>query len=323
MFTVEEIYGIKKENKIEAVDLSGILVIPENIEKIISELNKLHISVGNIENGDYFESFINGISKSRSGFYICNLKGEIFKTEATLWGDFSCGYAKAWTGNSTYGFINEKGKLAFGGFFETKGYSEGLAPVKLEQDGTYFWQYLNIDGKIVESPRFRYASKFKNGVALVQNMEEVWQIVNKNFDVINDDVKAKVVPTLQKIYDENDQIYYRNFVDISQKRNGNRLEISLFDKREGLSCLALEFINKIAQRHELCLVGWTTKDLLRSLVEQLSLKGNFLLSFESLDILPVELISGVRISDESGKSIESYAEIDKEMVRSRNKERNN
>jgi len=66
--------------------------------------------------------------------------------------------------NGKTGYIDHNGKLIIPfKFDEARGFSEGLAPVRIGED----WGYIDASGKIVVKPRFFQASAFSEGFAAV------------------------------------------------------------------------------------------------------------------------------------------------------------
>lgn len=71
------------------------------------------------------------------------------------------------------GFMDRAGKVVIAPEFrETKGFSEGLAAVKIiGSDGEYSWGYIDRAGKFVIAPRFRAAEPFAGGLARVTTFD--------------------------------------------------------------------------------------------------------------------------------------------------------
>lgn len=84
------------------------------------------------------------------------------------------------------GFINRAGKVAVAPEFrETKGFSEGLAAVKIiGSDGQYVWGYIDRGGKLVIEPRFKDAQPFTGGLAEVSTFEGRRLLINKSGKVV-------------------------------------------------------------------------------------------------------------------------------------------
>lgn len=84
---------------------------------------------------------------------------------------FSEGLAPVLSDNKI-GFIDKTGRVVIAPQFrETRGFSEGLAAVKIiGSDGQYVWGYIDLTGKFVIAPQFTEAQTFAGGLASVTTL---------------------------------------------------------------------------------------------------------------------------------------------------------
>ena len=102
--------------------------------------------------------------------------GLIIKYKFDFIGHFEDGLALVVIGDSV-NYIDTVGNLVSERFyFDGEGFSEGLAPVQLEENSK--WGYINKSGEIKIAPTFDYAQEFKNGRASV-DLGEYELLVNK------------------------------------------------------------------------------------------------------------------------------------------------
>lgn len=88
---------------------------------------------------------------------------------------FSDGLAKVWFSEGKIGFIDKTGKIViepeyFGLSYQPDrklNFNEGLAPVMVQEGGTYVWGFVDKIGKMIIEPQFSYASDFSEGLAVV------------------------------------------------------------------------------------------------------------------------------------------------------------
>lgn len=80
------------------------------------------------------------------------------------------------------GFIDKTGKVVIEPLFrETKGFSEGLAAVKIiGSDGQYVWGYIDRAGKFAIAPQFRDAQPFAGGLAQVSTLDGRRRLIDRN-----------------------------------------------------------------------------------------------------------------------------------------------
>jgi hypothetical protein len=84
------------------------------------------------------------------------------------------------------GFIDKTGKVVIEPLFrETKGFSEGLAAVKIiDSDGQYVWGYIDRTGRFAIAPRFSEAHTFAGGLAQVTTTDGKKQLIDESGKVI-------------------------------------------------------------------------------------------------------------------------------------------
>lgn len=84
------------------------------------------------------------------------------------------------------GFIDKTGKVVVEPLFrETKGFSEGLAAVKIiGSDGEYVWGYIDRAGKFAITPQFKEAHRFAGGLAQVSTFEGSRRLIDMSGKVI-------------------------------------------------------------------------------------------------------------------------------------------
>jgi hypothetical protein len=89
------------------------------------------------------------------------------------------------------GFMDKTGKVVIAPEFrQTKGFSEGLAAVKIiGSDGEYAWGYIDRTGRFVIAPQFRVAESFMGGLARVSTFSGGQLLI---------DAKGKIIWQLSK-----------------------------------------------------------------------------------------------------------------------------
>jgi hypothetical protein len=85
-----------------------------------------------------------------------------------------------------FGFIDKTGKVVIAALFrETRGFSEGLAAVKIiGSDGEYVWGYIDRTGKFAIAPQFADAKPFAGGLAQVSTVEGSRRLIDRTGKVI-------------------------------------------------------------------------------------------------------------------------------------------
>lgn len=84
------------------------------------------------------------------------------------------------------GFIDKTGKVVIAPEFrETKGFSEGLAAVKIiGSDGQYVWGYIDRTGKFAITSQFKDAQPFAGGLAHVSTFKGTQLLINTSGKVV-------------------------------------------------------------------------------------------------------------------------------------------
>jgi hypothetical protein len=84
------------------------------------------------------------------------------------------------------GFIDKAGKVVIEPLFrETKGFSEGLAAVKIiGSDGGYVWGYIDRTGRFAIAPQFVDARPFAGGLAQVSTVDGKSCLIDRSGNVI-------------------------------------------------------------------------------------------------------------------------------------------
>ena len=84
------------------------------------------------------------------------------------------------------GFIDKTGKTVIAPEFrETRGFSEGLAAVKIiGSEGDYAWGYIDRSGKLTIEPQFKDAKPFRGGLARIITSEGQDQLIDRFGKVI-------------------------------------------------------------------------------------------------------------------------------------------
>ena len=80
------------------------------------------------------------------------------------------------TSNGTWGYVDRAGKLIIPAqFAEARGFSDGLAAVKVESS----WGYIDRAGKLVIAAQFSEARNFANGLAAVK-IKDTWGYIDRS-----------------------------------------------------------------------------------------------------------------------------------------------
>ena len=84
------------------------------------------------------------------------------------------------------GFMDKTGRVVIEPLFrETKGFSEGLAAVKIiGSDGQYAWGYIDRTGRLVITPQYKDAQPFAGGLAHVSTIDGGGRLIDRSGKVI-------------------------------------------------------------------------------------------------------------------------------------------
>lgn len=87
------------------------------------------------------------------------------------------------------GFQTENGRVLEFNFpqrvVDCKPHFEGYAPVKICQNGHYYWIYADINGKRASQEVFLEASIFFQGKALVVDLDNHLRVLNRKFQTLS------------------------------------------------------------------------------------------------------------------------------------------
>jgi len=108
-------------------------------------------------------------------------------------GFFSEGLAKAFRANSSgrgaFGYINKSGHFViYNQFEEVSNFKEGRAFVSvLDETASFFtWAVINSDGVFLSGFDFRDFNDFSEGVAAIQDKNNLWRYIDKTANFIDD-----------------------------------------------------------------------------------------------------------------------------------------
>jgi len=164
--------------------LAGVSISAERKKMYIDRYGKTAIE----KNFDYNCKFSEGLASVgiEKKHYYMNKDGKLvigpFDRENFSLYDFQEGFAKIYTMNSHYShiFINKKGvTIIKTAYKKVGGFSEGLAPVMVEQDDSYYdnkreayitkekWGFIDKKGNLIIKGKFRDVRSFSEGLAMV------------------------------------------------------------------------------------------------------------------------------------------------------------
>ena len=272
----------------------GLEIKVENFEKIIDELNNMFIiSVTEDIAGRKFSHFINGISRTKDGTHICDILGNIYKTDGLVVEDFSCGRAKTYFADKNeYGFVNEQGKSIGIRSDYAKHYANNLAPIKLidtDFKRNENWCYIDLAGQQASPQMYKKATPFKDGYAMVYTMEGTWQYIDDKFNVItrynNKWYDLKKVSKTYNFINKDQSCFIENPIEIIYHQEYG-FYISMIDKQTGLNPSIDKFVMEVASKYGILITGKNNKERLLCLINALSKIGKFILPYGVLDIIP-------------------------------------
>lgn len=270
----------------------GLKITVENFGKIIDELNNMFILPVTEDITDKsFSCFINGMSRTKDGTHICDIFGNIYEVQGKVIDDFSCGRAVARYGEE-YGFIDEKGQSIDVKASIVKHYADNLAPIKmLDEDYRYYgkWCYVDLDGKRVSPQVYATASPFKDGCALVYNLDHNWECIDDKFNVVsrfgNNWRDIKRAKHAYNSLNKDRSCFIEDPIEIMYHQEDGYF-ISMMDKRTGLNPLIDKFAGEMANKYNVSIIGKNSKERLLCLINALSQIGNFIIPYGVLDIIP-------------------------------------
>ena len=164
---------------------SGSEILNAKGDKVVALKGKRFVG-RQVDNG---QIFYRNNSFGRGDYYFYNVRTNslVTNTEYESSTPFSEGLAIVQKGKSIYA-INNQGVKIFrvddeleGAFFQA--FSDGMAPFYVGELGKEYWGAIDIKGKIIVQPKYKYISDFKNGRAAFQS-GSYWGVLNKNGQVV-------------------------------------------------------------------------------------------------------------------------------------------
>ena len=134
----------------------------------------------------YLDKKNNIIFKKTKTVYINSL-GEIISDKIfDSYGDFNNGLArvsKDVNGITKWGFINKNGNVVIDFLYTNipTTFNDSIARVETKEK---LFGFINTQGKLIIEPKFKYATGFFKGMALVQNDYKDWAIINKKGETL-------------------------------------------------------------------------------------------------------------------------------------------
>ena len=116
-----------------------------------------------------------------------NSLGEIISDKIfDSYGDFNNGLArvsKDVNGITKWGFINKNGNVVIDFLYTNipTTFNDSIARVETKEK---LFGFINTQGKLIIEPKFKYATGFFKGMALVQNDYKDWAIINKKGETL-------------------------------------------------------------------------------------------------------------------------------------------
>jgi WG repeat protein len=171
------LYPITVDGKHGFIDESGNVkfMLPEDVYTIFAFSESLAVAGKRVSNTNGRWGFID-----ETGKYVIEPKFVMVKPFSE--GLAAVVFKENESAYSTVGYIDQSGRIAIapqfsgeGGVSE-RGFSEGLAAVKVYKDGKDKWGYIDKVGKVVIEPQFAAAGPFSQGRAMVGIAEPSWSI---------------------------------------------------------------------------------------------------------------------------------------------------
>ena len=172
-----KLYPITVDGKHGFIDESGNVkfMLPEAVYTIFAFSEGLAVAGKRVPNTNGRWGFIDD-----SGKYVIEAKFVMVKPFSE--GLAAVVFKQNENAYSTVGFIDQSGRIVIppgfsgeGGVSE-RGFSEGLAAVKVPKDRVDKWGYIDKSGKVVIEPQFAAAGPFSEGRAMVGTAEPSWSI---------------------------------------------------------------------------------------------------------------------------------------------------
>lgn len=172
-----KLYPIMVDGKHGFIDESGNVkfMLPEEVYTILAFSEGLAVAGKRVPNTNGQWGFIDDTGK-----YV--IEAKFVRVKPFSEGLAAVVFKQNENAYSTVGFIDQSGRIVIppqfsgeGGVSE-RGFSEGLAAVKVYKDKLDKWGYIDKSGKVVIEPQFAAAGPFSEGRAMVGIAEPSWSI---------------------------------------------------------------------------------------------------------------------------------------------------
>ena len=170
------LYPITVAGKFGFIDESGVVkfMLPEEVYTIFPFSQGLAIAGKRVPNTNGRWGFID-----ETGKYVIDAKFVMVKPFSE--GLAAVAFEQNENAYSSVGFIDQSGRIVIPPKFSAdglgeRGFSEGLAAVKVYKDGKAKWGYTDKSGNVVIQPQFAIAGPFSQGRATVGIAEPAWSI---------------------------------------------------------------------------------------------------------------------------------------------------
>lgn len=170
------LYPITVAGKFGFIDESGNVkfMLPEEVYTIFPFSEGLAIAGKRVPNTNGRWGFID-----ETGKYVIDAKFVMVKPFSE--GLAAVAFEQNENAYSSVGFIDQSGRIVIPPKFSAeglseRGFSEGLAAVKMYKDGKSKWGYTDKSGNVVIQPQFAIAGPFSQGRATVGIAEPAWSI---------------------------------------------------------------------------------------------------------------------------------------------------
>jgi WG repeat protein len=170
------LYPITVDGKFGFIDESGNVkfMLPEEVYTIFPFSGGLAVAGKRVPNTNGRWGFID-----ENGKYVIEANFVMVKSFSE--GLAAVVFKESENAYRTVGYIDRSGRIVIppqfsGEDLSERGFSEGLAAVKVYKDGKTKWGYIDKSGKVVIEPQFPAAGPFSQGRAMVGIAEPSWSI---------------------------------------------------------------------------------------------------------------------------------------------------